>query len=89
MKGQGQIDVYAKTPLHFEFGKVVQQLGLYHGVIRNPQQLFLDLADRGLDDAIDMVILGTCELECVLFRLQCFSLIPVFFSSPFYTTLAL
>ena len=79
MKGQGQIDVYAQTPLRFEFGKVIQQLGLYHGVIKNRQQLFLDLADH---DAIDMVILGTCELECVLFRLQCFSLIPVFFPPP-------
>lgn len=84
MKGQGQIDVYGETPLRFEFGKVVQQLGLYHGVIRNPPQLFLDLADHGLDDAIDMVILGTCELECVFFCLQCFSLIPCLFSSPYY-----
>ncbi len=86
MKGRGQVEVYARTPLRFGFGDVVQQLGLYHGVIRDPQQLFLDLADRGLDDAIDMVILGTCEIECVSFRLQRFSLIP---ASPFYTTLAL
>ncbi|KAF8332974.1 hypothetical protein F5887DRAFT_986203 [Amanita rubescens] len=63
MKGRGQLDVYARTPLSFGFGKVVQQLGLYHGVIRDPQQLFLDLADSGSDDAIDMVILGTCELD--------------------------
>lgn len=70
MKDRGQIGVYARTPLHFEFEKVVQQLGLYRGVIKDPQQLFLDLADRGLDDAIDMVILGTCEIECVSFCLQ-------------------
>ncbi|KAF8340786.1 hypothetical protein F5887DRAFT_888634 [Amanita rubescens] len=63
MKGRGQIDVYARTPLHFEFEKVVQRLGLYHGVIKDPQQLFLDLADHSLDDPIDMVILGTCEID--------------------------
>jgi hypothetical protein len=82
MKGRGQLDVYARTPLSFGFGKVVQQLGLYHGVIRDPQQLFLDLADSGSDDAIDMVILGTCDLECVSFPLQCFSLILVLFFLP-------
>jgi hypothetical protein len=59
----GSIDVYADTPMEFGFQKIVEDLGLYDGTFRNPANLIRDLTTNTGDGAIDMVILGTCEIE--------------------------
>jgi hypothetical protein len=61
MKGRGSLQVYAPSPFYYDFQTVVDDLGLYHGSVKNPQNLIHDIEST----AIDMIILGTCEVECV------------------------
>jgi hypothetical protein len=60
---RGTIEVYAPTPFFFGFGRIVEELGLYDGIIQNPDNLIRDLTSNTGDGGIDMVILGTCEIE--------------------------
>jgi hypothetical protein len=63
----GSIEVYAPTPFAFGFQRIVEELGLYDGTVRNPSDLIHDLTSNTGDGGIDMVILGTCEIEWVYF----------------------
>jgi hypothetical protein len=55
----GQIRVYANTPLAFDFDTIVEKLGLYDGPYQRPESLVEDL----IKGELDLVILGTCEVE--------------------------
>jgi len=65
MKGNGKLNVYAPSPLSWNFDDVVEELGLYHGAVKRDRDLIKDILDSP-DGGIDMVILGTCEIECVV-----------------------
>ncbi|KAJ6623988.1 hypothetical protein B0H10DRAFT_1785286 [Mycena sp. CBHHK59/15] len=59
----GTVEVYAPLPFAFEFQKVVETLQLYHGEVKDPEALISDLNSNVGDGGIDMVILGTCEVD--------------------------
>jgi hypothetical protein len=62
-KGHGHVQVYADAPPFFyDFDTILDRLSLYHGSIKNPTELIKDLHQN---TAIDMVIFGTCVIECV------------------------
>lgn len=65
LKGRGHVQVYASTPFGFNFQNVSQELGLYHGHVREPKDLINDIRSSP-EGGIDMVVLGTCEIECAL-----------------------
>lgn len=70
---QGSIQVYAPFPFAFDFQTVVELLDLYNGTVRKPDDLISDLSTND----VDLLILGTCEVECVI----------LVFSSKSYLTL--
>jgi len=61
MKGNGSVQVYAPSPFPHDFEQIVDRLGLYHGHIKNPTDLISDMANTN----ISLLIIGTCEFECV------------------------
>jgi hypothetical protein len=65
MKDNGKFAVYAPYPLSWNFQDVVDELGLYHGPMNSHENLISDLLENPGDGGIDMVILATCEIECV------------------------
>lgn len=66
-EASGQILVYASQPFYFNFDSIVNDLGLYHGEISHHDNLIRDLNHSPVEGGIDMVVLGTCETECVRF----------------------
>ncbi|PPR07644.1 hypothetical protein CVT24_006546 [Panaeolus cyanescens] len=62
--GNGTVAVYTPEPkFHFGFDKVIDALGLYKGEIKPSENLFDDL-DKEVDGhKIDLVVLGTCEVD--------------------------
>jgi hypothetical protein len=62
LKGRGHVQVYASTPFGFNFQNVSQELGLYHGHVREPKDLINDIRSSP-EGGIDMVVLGTCEID--------------------------
>ena len=68
----GTLTVYAPLPFGYGFQDVVDKLGLFHGVAKDNGELIRDVLANPGDGGIDMIILGTCEVECVAF-------IPPFF----------
>jgi hypothetical protein len=66
VKERGNLQVYAPTPFLFNFQEVVDRYGLYKGEIQDPNDLLGDIKSGGHDGGIDLVILGTCEIEYVL-----------------------
>jgi len=69
MKDQGQLHVYLPSQNHWNIEGVVKEQGLYQGAIKSHEDLIKDLNDNQGDGGIDMVILGTCEIECVFVSL--------------------
>lgn len=69
MKGRGSVQVYADTPYFFNFSNMSDELGLYHGSFKKPAELIPDIQNS----PIDMVIFGTCEMECVQCPLKIFT----------------
>jgi len=63
MGKDGQISLYAPSPLSWDFQDVMNDLGLYHGTIKNRDDLLKDINDNGSDGGIDMVVFGTCEID--------------------------
>jgi hypothetical protein len=61
MKGYGSVQIYADLPSFFDFQTIVDILRLYHGSVKNSADLIYDIENT----AIDMVVIGTCEIECV------------------------
>ena len=65
----GSIEVYAQTPFRFRFQNIIDDLNMYPHGYRDPQDLVPALRSQMGDGGIDTVILGTCEIEWVIFRL--------------------
>jgi hypothetical protein len=59
-----KLSVYAPTP-GWNFDQVVREFGLYHGTTKDDKVLINDILTDSGDGGIDMVILGTCEVEYV------------------------
>ncbi|KAG6819487.1 hypothetical protein H0H93_011344 [Arthromyces matolae] len=58
----GSVEVYAQVPFAFDFQQIVDDLGLYHNGYRPTSDLIPALRDGG-ENSIDLVILGTCEID--------------------------
>lgn len=61
MKGHGIVQVYSQLPFAHGFQKVLNEVGLYHGSVKE----FADVVHDVENTDIDMVVIGTCELEYV------------------------
>ncbi|KAJ7678990.1 hypothetical protein DFH06DRAFT_975066 [Mycena polygramma] len=61
----GAVEVYAPAPdpFGFEFQTIVDTLRLYHGEIKSSDQLIDEINSNMGDGGIDMVVLGTCEID--------------------------
>ncbi|KAJ7773484.1 hypothetical protein B0H16DRAFT_1304851 [Mycena metata] len=55
----GEVQVYAPLPFGFNFSTIVENLQLYHGNVKNFENLIEDINSGG----IDLVVLGTCEFD--------------------------
>lgn len=69
---KGSVVVYKGDENQFGrgFGSVVQKIGLLEGVeMREEGRLLEDLERGSKEERIDMLVLGTCEMEYVLFSL--------------------
>ncbi|KAF7974649.1 hypothetical protein HWV62_11526 [Athelia sp. TMB] len=53
------VQVYAETPFAHGFGEISDQLGLYHGTVKDYETIIADLRANEGDGEIDMVILPT------------------------------
>lgn len=62
MQGSGRVRVFAR-PFNFNFQTIVDELGLYNGTLHAPDDMITQVRDGNADGVIDMVILGTCEIE--------------------------
>ncbi|KAJ7210240.1 hypothetical protein C8J57DRAFT_1098272 [Mycena rebaudengoi] len=60
----GTVEVYA-PPFIFGFQTIVETLQLYRGMVKKPDALIDAINDNMGAGGIDMVVLGTCEIECV------------------------
>lgn len=65
LKGIGHVQVYAPAPFGFNFQNISDELGLYRGHVKEPKDLVDDIRSNPRDGGIDVVILGTCEVEYV------------------------
>jgi hypothetical protein len=63
----GAVEVYAPSEFGFEFQTIVDTLGLYHGELRHSDELIDAINSNMGDGGIDLVVLGTCEVECVVY----------------------
>jgi hypothetical protein len=61
----GTVEVYAPFPLAYEFQSIVETLQLHHGEVKTPDTLIEDINKNMGHGGIDLVVLGTCEVECV------------------------
>ncbi|KAF4571606.1 hypothetical protein EYR36_008948 [Pleurotus pulmonarius] len=59
----GAVQVYARTPYAFGFQEIVDELGLYNGPVKTPEELVKDITQHGGEGSIDLVVLGTCEVD--------------------------
>jgi hypothetical protein len=57
---EGKVHVYSDGPFRFDFQTISESYGLFNGELKH-QANFLD--EMREDDSIDLVILGTCEVE--------------------------
>ena len=73
----GNLQVYARTPFLYNFQKVVDRYGLYKGEFKEPKDLLGDIKSVGDDGRIDLVILGTCEIEYVFSASHSAYILPI------------
>ncbi|KAJ7077126.1 hypothetical protein B0H15DRAFT_862438 [Mycena belliarum] len=59
----GTVEVYAPFPFGFGFQDIVEAQQLYHGEVKSPDVLIEVLNNNMGDGGIDLVILGTCEID--------------------------
>ncbi|KAK7033284.1 F-actin-capping protein subunit beta [Favolaschia claudopus] len=59
----GVVEVFAPSEFGFEFQQIVDRLGLYHGENRNANDLIEAINSNQGDGGIDLVVLGTCEVD--------------------------
>jgi hypothetical protein len=65
----GSVEIYTPAPFNFEFQTIVDNLQLYRGETKTSDELIEAINSNMGDGGIDMVVLGTCEFECVFFFL--------------------
>jgi hypothetical protein len=63
----GSVEIYTPAPFNFEFQTIVDNLQLYRGETKTSDELIEAINSNMGDGGIDMVVLGTCEFECVFF----------------------
>jgi hypothetical protein len=66
MKTNRKLGMYAPWPPPFGLEDIVNDLGLFHGVVKQDTEFMRDVLDNPGDGGIDMIIFGTCEVECVV-----------------------
>ncbi|KAJ7905015.1 hypothetical protein B0H13DRAFT_1881427 [Mycena leptocephala] len=59
----GTVEVYAPFPLAYEFQSIVATLQLHHGEVKTPDTLIEDIDKNMGHGGIDLVVLGTCEVD--------------------------
>ncbi|KAJ7707475.1 hypothetical protein B0H17DRAFT_918123 [Mycena rosella] len=59
----GTVEVYAPFPFGFEFQTIVETLQLYRGEVKSPDALIDAINSNMGDGGIDLVVLGTCEID--------------------------
>ncbi|KAJ7650072.1 hypothetical protein FB45DRAFT_731699 [Roridomyces roridus] len=64
MDRDGTVEVYAPQPFGFDFQTIVDGQQLYRGEVKSPDDLVGDINATMGDGGIDLVVLGTCEVEC-------------------------
>jgi len=57
------VEVYAPGEFGFEFQTIVDTLGLYHGETKHSEELIKAIKSNMGDGGIDLVVLGTCEVD--------------------------
>ena len=57
------VQAYAETPFAHGFGEISDQLGLYHGTVKDYEAIIADLRSNEGDGGIDLVILPTSIIE--------------------------
>ncbi|KAH6914690.1 hypothetical protein BKA70DRAFT_1368586 [Coprinopsis sp. MPI-PUGE-AT-0042] len=57
---EGRVQVYSNGPFRFDFQTVVESIGLFEGTLKDQRDFLPELRE---DESIDLVILGTCEIE--------------------------
>jgi hypothetical protein len=71
MKNNGTLSIYAPWPPPFGLEDIVNDLGLFHGVVKQDPELMRDILSDPGPGGIDMIIFGTCEVECVVIYRSC------------------
>lgn len=62
---ESSLRLYTPWPYYFDFQKIVDGYGLYNGEYDSHENLMRDVRANGGDGGIDLIIFGTCEIECV------------------------
>ena len=57
---RGSVRVFSDGPFRFDFQEVVESYGLFNGTFGHQRDL---MEEMGKNEKIDLVILGTCEVE--------------------------
>ncbi|KAF7312498.1 hypothetical protein MIND_00263500 [Mycena indigotica] len=63
MAQSGAVEVYAEQPFGFDFQNIVDDLRLYRGAVKPPDRLVSDIRANMGTGGIDLVVLGTCEVD--------------------------
>jgi hypothetical protein len=87
LKEPRNLQVYARMPFGYKFQEVVDRYGLYKGEVKDPNDLLGDIKSVGDDGRIDLVILGTCELEYVFSASHSAYILPISLFVSQYATL--
>lgn len=57
---EGSLQVYSSGPFRFDFQSIVESCGLFDRDLKDQRDFLKDMRE---DLSIDLVILGTCEIE--------------------------
>ncbi|KAH9479939.1 hypothetical protein JR316_0008536 [Psilocybe cubensis] len=60
---EGKVQVYTPGPFYFDFQRIVDTYKLYNGTYKDYNTLVDDVTSVGGDGGIDLIVLGTCELD--------------------------
>lgn len=60
---EGNVQVYTPGPFYFDFQKMVDSYNLYDGTYKDYNTLVEDVTSVSGDGGIDLIVLGTCEVE--------------------------
>ena len=66
MKEPVDLVVYTRLPFQHDFQRIIDNYGIYNGPFKPLSDFLPDVKNNTGEGAIDMIILGTCEIEFVL-----------------------